>query len=137
MGIFDGIECAAWKTAPYFWEAVAGVNAAKNANAINNTDDCKAASQAGSAIAEQFGIPTFLGDSFGACVCEYVFGGGNPNPPNDIGQNYKQVAYLTADGHVHELFCTGPWGQADISAATGAPPAAAGSPLTSYIWRRP
>jgi hypothetical protein len=53
-----------------------------------------------------------------------------------VWETYKQIGYLTADGHVHELFCspaTG-WGQADITAVTGAPAAAPGSPLTSYVW---
>ena len=137
MSIFDDIECAVWKTNPYFWQAVAGVNAARDAHVINNADDCKAASQAGSAVAEQFEIPTFLSDSLGGCVCQYVFSGGDPNAPSEIRQawNYKQVAYLTPDGHVWELTCNaGNWTKGDLTAITGAPPAADGSALTSYIW---
>jgi hypothetical protein len=137
MGIFDDLECDVWKTSPYFWQAVVGVNAARDAHAINSQDDCKTASQIGSTIAEQYGIPSFLGDSFGGCVCQYVFSGGASNPPGGIQQswNYKQVAYIGNDGHVWELTCNaGNWTQGDLTAAAGAPPPAAGSSLTSYIW---
>ena len=47
---------------------------------------------------------------------------------------YKHVAYVAADGHVHELYYalgTGPWGHGDLTAATGAPPAAGA--LTSWV----
>jgi hypothetical protein len=135
MGIFDGIQCALWETTPYFWQAVAGVNAARRAGAINSKGDCQAAAKIGSAIAQQFDIPDFLGDSFGQCVCDYVFNGGSPNPPPTVQWNYKQVAYVGTDGHVWELTCNaGTWSPGDLTAATGAPPPAAGSPLTSYIW---
>jgi hypothetical protein len=49
----------------------------------------------------------------------------------------KQVAYLTADGHVHELRVGlgGSWGHADLTARTGAPPAA-GPSLAAYSWEQ-
>jgi hypothetical protein len=49
---------------------------------------------------------------------------------------YQHVAYLTPDGHVHELFLeigAGPWKHTDLMIAVpAAPPAAAGSALTSW-----
>jgi hypothetical protein len=48
----------------------------------------------------------------------------------------KQVFYLTPDGHVHALWVTPsiPWSHIDLTAVTGAPAAAAGSPLSGYAW---
>ena len=49
--------------------------------------------------------------------------------------SWRHVCYLGGDGHVHELYmgtAGGGWAHADLSAATGAPEAAAGGTLTSY-----
>jgi len=59
-----------------------------------------------------------------------------------IWNAYKQVAYLTPDGHVHELCCNaaGQWTHADLNDVVLPPPfapadpAANGSALTSYSW---
>jgi hypothetical protein len=47
----------------------------------------------------------------------------------------KQVVYLTANGHVHELYVSsgGAWAHADLTQMTGAPPAS-GSALAAYAW---
>lgn len=48
------------------------------------------------------------------------------------------VSYLSADGHAHELYSPltgGRWRQSDLTAATGAPPAASSSALTSWVDR--
>jgi hypothetical protein len=50
----------------------------------------------------------------------------------------QSVFYLGADQHVHHIFAftsTGTWQQDDISAITGAPAAASGSQLTSFLDR--
>ena len=48
----------------------------------------------------------------------------------------KQVVYVTGDGHIHELSVSvgGGWNHADLTALTGAPSAAAGSPIAAYGW---
>ncbi|MHB8750155.1 MAG: protein kinase domain-containing protein [Aggregatilineales bacterium] len=47
----------------------------------------------------------------------------------------KQVAYFTADGHIHELVIQGTgWTHTDLTRLTGAPSAAPGSPLVGYAW---
>lgn len=48
----------------------------------------------------------------------------------------KQVAFLTADGHVHELFVRlgGAWAHADLTAIAGGP-SAPGSTLVGYSWK--
>ena len=48
---------------------------------------------------------------------------------------YQHVIYMSADQHVHELFhplAGGAWAVNDLTTITGAPPAAAGSALTSW-----
>jgi len=84
VSIFDDVQCLAWKADPQFWQGVAALKAAQAAGAINNMNDCMQAAQAGSQVAAQFGIPTFLGNSFGNCACNVVFGGGNPAPPDPL-----------------------------------------------------
>src|SRR5207244_10068082 len=46
----------------------------------------------------------------------------------------KQVGYLTADGHIHELSVAvgGNWSHADLSAMTGTPAAAPGSFISGF-----
>jgi hypothetical protein len=47
----------------------------------------------------------------------------------------EHVIFLDAGGHVHEMYCPtggGTWGHNDLTAMVSAPPAAAGSPLTSW-----
>ena len=49
----------------------------------------------------------------------------------------KQVVYLTADGHIHELFVAvgGSWRHADLTQRTGAPPQNNAFPvITGYEW---
>jgi len=82
MSIFDDAACLAWKADLQFWQAVAAIKAARNAGVIHSQDDCVEASKAGSAIADQFGIPGIMSDSFGRCACKYVFADGSaPDPP--------------------------------------------------------
>jgi hypothetical protein len=48
---------------------------------------------------------------------------------------YQHVVYLSADGHIHEMYFklgTGPWVAGDLTAATGAPPAIPGT-LASWL----
>ena len=48
---------------------------------------------------------------------------------------YQHVVYLTGDGHVHEMYFRiggRKWSHGDLTATLGAPPAAAGSALTSW-----
>lgn len=48
----------------------------------------------------------------------------------------RQVAYIAADGDIHELYNiagTG-WADADLTAITGGPPPSAGSPLVGHSW---
>jgi hypothetical protein len=51
--------------------------------------------------------------------------------------NTKQVVYLTADGHIHELFVPvgGSWGHADLTQMTGAPLAAPDTGFAAYQWQ--
>jgi|GEM_PF-360911 hypothetical protein len=51
-----------------------------------------------------------------------------------LGDGTGHVNYLTADGHVHELWwsATAGWNHNDLTGAAGAPPAVAGSPLDGY-----
>ncbi len=64
----------------------------------------------------------------GSALTSYFWGG------------YKQIAYLTADGHVHEI-CRNPgqwWSHADLlqqAGVAGAPSAVAGSALSACVWR--
>ena len=44
----------------------------------------------------------------------------------------QHINFLTADGHVHELWFDNAWHTDDLTAATGAPAAAAGTALTGY-----
>jgi hypothetical protein len=46
--------------------------------------------------------------------------------------NQQHVNFIGADNHVHELVYTDHWAHADLTAATGAPNAAPGSPLDGY-----
>ncbi|HXW72059.1 MAG TPA: hypothetical protein VEK34_11545, partial [Methylocella sp.] len=46
--------------------------------------------------------------------------------------NQQHVNYIGTDGHVHELVYTNHWGHTDLTAAAGAPDAAAGSALDGY-----
>ncbi len=50
----------------------------------------------------------------------------------------KQVAYVSADGHIHELVVGlpggGSWTHADLTQIAGAPPASAGSAIIGYAW---
>jgi hypothetical protein len=46
--------------------------------------------------------------------------------------NQQHVNYIGTDGHVHELVYTNHWGHTDLTAAAGAPAAAAGSKLDGY-----
>ncbi|HXW70369.1 MAG TPA: hypothetical protein VEK34_02835, partial [Methylocella sp.] len=46
--------------------------------------------------------------------------------------NQQHVNYIGTDGHVHELVYTSHWGHTDLTAAAGAPAAAAGSALDGY-----
>jgi hypothetical protein len=52
------------------------------------------------------------------------------------GYYLKQVVYLDDAGHVWELLnnTVGPWSAADLTQLSGAPPAAAGSPLSGFVW---
>lgn len=85
MGILDGLECLAWKTNPMFWQGVAAIKVAQSAGAITNHDQCMQVAQAGGDVADQFGIPSFLGGSFGKCACDFVFNGNEPaTPPNPL-----------------------------------------------------
>ncbi len=51
-------------------------------------------------------------------------------------EDYKQIVYLTADGHIHELSASEQesWFHADLSHLAGAPPATANSKLCGYSW---
>jgi hypothetical protein len=48
----------------------------------------------------------------------------------------KQVAYIAADRHIHELYCyaNSGWMHADLTALAGGAPVADGSPLAGYAW---
>ena len=48
----------------------------------------------------------------------------------------KQVVYLTADGHIHELFVSvgGSWSHADLTQITGAPLPQPDTAFTGYEW---
>lgn len=46
--------------------------------------------------------------------------------------NQQHVNFIGTDGHVHELYYTNQWSHNDLTAAAGAPNAAAGSPLDGY-----
>lgn len=71
---------------------------------------------------------------------------GGPPPASNFVAGYgwnagraKQVAYATADGHIHELFVQvgGSWSHVDLTDITGAPPLAQPvfeSPLVGYAW---
>jgi hypothetical protein len=50
----------------------------------------------------------------------------------------KQVVYLTADGHIHELVVAvgGSWSHADLTTIAGAPPAVPGSSINGYGWEK-
>ncbi len=53
---------------------------------------------------------------------------------------YKQIAYLTAEGHVHEICCNpdGSWSDADLlqqDGIVGAPNAGPDAALSAYVWR--
>ena len=53
----------------------------------------------------------------------------------DAGKS-KQVVYMTADGHIHELYVPlgGSWAHADLTGLTGAPPGLGPSILAGYQW---
>jgi GH25 family lysozyme M1 (1,4-beta-N-acetylmuramidase) len=53
-----------------------------------------------------------------------------------VDAKYQHVAYVTADGHVRELYFRlsgGSWAQNDLTRLAGAPPAVPGSALTSWM----
>jgi hypothetical protein len=49
----------------------------------------------------------------------------------------KQVAYITADGHIHELFVSvgGSWSHADLTEMTGAPRPQPDTAFAGYEWK--
>ena len=51
--------------------------------------------------------------------------------------NVQAVAYIGTDGHVHQLACTGNWGDHDLTQVAGAVLPAAGTLLTSYLGSSP
>jgi hypothetical protein len=56
-----------------------------------------------------------------------------------VDHRYEHVVYVSADGHVHELyfqFSGGRWHQNDLTVKVGAAPAIRGSVLTSWFDRR-
>ena len=77
MAFWDFLEevaCVALKTNITYWQTVLALSGAKKAGAIKNLDECHAAGKVGSAVATQYGIPTFISETFGNCACKAVFG---------------------------------------------------------------
>jgi hypothetical protein len=53
-----------------------------------------------------------------------------------VDPSYQHVVYVSADGHVHELYDAlgaGSWAHNDLTGKTGAPAAAGGSSLAAWV----
>src|SRR4051794_19159334 len=67
------LGCLLWKSNPFYWQTVVGLQAAKSAGAISDRDECERFVKRGGEAALAFKIPPLISGSLGTCACEAVF----------------------------------------------------------------